>query len=108
MNTRKAATLTAALAMMATPALAAGPSDNPGTQHKPDGTPTQTDNPGTQHKPATPGPQASFPDKAKAYGTYCKDQSKKRVEGEKGTPFSKCVSGGAKLLKDQADDHSDE
>ena len=113
MNTRKAATLTAALAMMATPALAAGPSDNPGakhrsdraptqtekpgTQHRPVGPPTRTGNPGAEHKPATPGPKAGLPAKAKAYGTYCQNQSKKRVEGEKGTPFSKCVTAMAKL-----------
>jgi hypothetical protein len=34
--------------------------------------------------------------------TACKDESKKHVAGTSGTPFSKCVSGGAQLLKDQA------
>jgi len=29
--------------------------------------------------------------KAKAYGRYCKDESRKHVKGEKGTPFSRCV-----------------
>lgn len=34
--------------------------------------------------------------------TACKTESKKRVVGEKGTPFSKCVSAAAKLLEDEA------
>ena len=57
----------------------------------------------TAHKPATPGPGASLPDKARAYGRYCKDQSKKHVEGEKGTPFSRCVKGAAKLQRNLDD-----
>jgi hypothetical protein len=31
--------------------------------------------------------------------TACKDESKTHVAGQHGTPFSQCVSGGAKLLK---------
>ena len=31
----------------------------------------------------------------------CKELSKKHLKGEKGTPFSLCVSGGAKLLREQ-------
>jgi hypothetical protein len=76
------------MAMMATPALAYGGPDNPGAQHRPE----------TQQKPdTTPGPKAGAPAKAKAYGRYCKDQSKKHVEGQKGTPFSQCVTAMAKL-----------
>jgi hypothetical protein len=44
-----------------------------------------------------PGPKAGLPAKAKAYGRYCKDQSKKHEEGEKGTAFSQCVTAMAKL-----------
>jgi hypothetical protein len=29
------------------------------------------------------------------------DLSKKHVDGEKGTPFSRCVAGGARLLREQ-------
>ncbi len=54
----------------------------------------------TDHKPATPGAHASLPAKAKAYGKYCNDQSKQHVEGQKGTPFSVCVTGMAKLAND--------
>ncbi len=107
MKIKNAAALTAAMAMMATPALAYGGPDNPGAQHRPDNpgaqqrpdtTPTRGENPGTRHKPdSAPGPQAGLPSKAKAYGRYCKTQSKKHVEGEKGTPFSKCVTAMAKL-----------
>jgi hypothetical protein len=46
--------------------------------------------------PATPGPKAGLPEKAKAYGRYCNDQSRKHVKGQKGTPFSQCVTAMAK------------
>jgi hypothetical protein len=46
-----------------------------------------------------PGPGASLPAKAKAYGHYCQNQSKKHVAGQKGTPFSQCVTAMAKLGK---------
>ena len=52
-------------------------------------------------KPETPGPGASPPEKAKAYGVYCKGQSKKHVEGEKGTPFSQCVTAMAKAANNE-------
>lgn len=79
----------ATLALAATPAFAAGPpSDTPPA------------NQGTENKPDTPGPRAGLPAKARAYGRFCKDQSKKRsdaAEGTKGTPFSQCVTAMAKL-----------
>jgi hypothetical protein len=43
-----------------------------------------------------PGPKAPLPEKAKAYGVYCRSFSKKHVKGEKGTPFSECVTAMAK------------
>jgi hypothetical protein len=46
----------------------------------------------------TPGPKAPLPEKAKAYGVYCKSFSKKHVKGEKGTPFSQCVTAMAKAV----------
>ena len=52
-------------------------------------------------KPQTPGPGASLPEKAKAYGVYCKGESKKHVKGEKGTPFSRCVTAMAKAAHDE-------
>jgi hypothetical protein len=84
----KLATLAGVLAISAVPALAsaAAPED-----------------PGAGHKPSTPGPSASLPAKAKAYGKYCQGESKKHVEGEKGTPFSKCVTAMAKLANGSAE-----
>jgi len=73
---------------MAAPAWAAG---------APASTPTGSDNPGTSHHAATHGPHG------KAYGYYCKGESKKRVEGQKGTPFSQCVRGMKKLAKNETD-----
>jgi hypothetical protein len=48
-------------------------------------------------KPAKPmpGPNASMPEKAKAYGVYCKGFSKKAAKGQSGTPFSRCVTAMA-------------
>lgn len=43
----------------------------------------------------TPGPKAPLPEKAKAYGVYCRGFSKKHVKGEAGTPFSRCVTAMA-------------
>jgi hypothetical protein len=112
----KSAAVAAVIAVMAAPAFAADPpagtpdqDNNPGAVHQPDSTPPSNDgtvhkpdstppsNDGTGHKPAAPGPKAGLPAKAKAYGRRCKDQSKKHVDGEKGTPFSRCVTAMAKL-----------
>ena len=77
----KLAIIPAVLALGAAPALAAA--DTP------------------SGKPSTPGPKASLPAKAKAYGVYCKSESKKHVEGQKGTPFSQCVTAMAKIATGQ-------
>lgn len=53
--------------------------------------------------PAAKNPPAGSPDaeynlpKGHAYGYYCKGVSKKRVKGQKGTPFSQCVKAMKKL-----------
>jgi hypothetical protein len=52
--------------------------------------------------PGTPGPSAGLPEKAKAYGVYCQDQSKKHVAGVAGTPFSQCVNAMAKAANDDS------
>lgn len=79
-----------ALATAPTTALASQPT-NPGQGNGPKYTPA--------HK--TPGPGASLPEKAKAYGVYCKGQSKKHVAGEKGTPFSQCVTAMARAANNE-------
>jgi hypothetical protein len=104
------AVFVAVIALAVTPAFAVDtPSDtpdqndNPGVTHQPSDTPP--DNQGTAHKPATPGPRAGLPAKARAYGRFCKDESKKRsdaAEGTKGTPFSQCVTAMAKLANGQS------
>jgi hypothetical protein len=45
------------------------------------------------------GETPSPPSKAKAYGKYCQGESKKHVEGEQGTAFSRCVNTAAKAAK---------
>ena len=98
---KNTAALACAMALMSTPAWATGrPTDtpssssNPGTAHQPT---NATSNPGTAHQPPTPGPKAGLPAKAKAYGRLCQAESKKHVSGQRGTPFSQCVTAMAKL-----------
>ena len=94
--TTKTAVLTIALALAAAPALAVQPpvpNDN-GIQH--------SGNAPANHQ-NTPGPHASLPAKAKAYGRYCQGFSKKHVAGTPGTPFSKCVTDMAKLASNKTD-----
>jgi hypothetical protein len=88
--TTKTAVLTVALALAASPALAVPPvvPGSNGNEHSGDA-PSKHQN--------TPGPHASLPAKAKAYGRYCQGFSKKHVAGTPGTPFSKCVTDMAKL-----------
>jgi hypothetical protein len=82
-----------ALALATAPATAlASQPTNPGQGNGPKYTPAA---------PETPGPGASLPEKAKAYGVYCKGQSKKHVKGEKGTPFSQCVTAMARAANNE-------
>jgi hypothetical protein len=89
----KLAVVVGALALaMAPAALAVQPAD-PGAKGKgPHYAP---------EKPDTPGPGASLPEKAKAYGVYCRGESKKHVKGEQGTAFSRCVNAMAKAAKNE-------
>jgi hypothetical protein len=73
-----------AVGALGAPALAAPPAGSPSEAHKP---------------AATPGPNASPKAKANAYGKFCANQSKKHVAGQKGTPFSQCVTAMAKAAK---------
>ncbi len=98
LKTQLAAVLGAlALAAVPSAALATQP-ENPGGNgrdhaqgHGPEYTPPEYTPPEN-----TPGPKATLPAKAKAYGVYCRGQSRKHVRGEKGTPFSQCVTAMAR------------
>ncbi len=70
-----------ALGALGAPAIAAPPATSPGA---------------AKQAAKTPGPNASPASKAKAYGKYCANQSKRHVAGQKGTPFSQCVTAMAK------------
>jgi len=39
----------------------------------------------------------TLPSSAKAYGFYCRNQSKTHVTGQQGTPFSQCVTAMTKV-----------
>ncbi len=74
----KVAVVAGALALSASPAaLALG---------KPQGSPPYGQAHGHENGP---------PAKAKAYGRYCKEESRKHEAGEKGTAFSRCVKNMA-------------
>jgi len=96
----KIALATGALALSLSPvALAAGkPEGVPPTQGH--GAPSGQGPHYVPGEPApgnpTPGPKTGLPEKAKAYGRYCKGESRKHVKGEKGTAFSRCVTAMAR------------
>jgi hypothetical protein len=45
---------------------------------------------------------STVPSQAKAYGFYCRNESKTHVAGQKGTPFSQCVTAMAKVAKGES------
>ena len=93
---------TCGLALLVGPSLAAGdpPPGSPSGDHSNAGShPTVTATPSSE---TPPGPSASSETKAKAYGKHCQDQSKKRVAGQQGTPFSRCVTAMAKVATNKA------
>jgi hypothetical protein len=94
---RKPIIATVAAALLALPSLAtaAGKPPSPGNSAQ-----------AHAHKQATaqaqpPGPNAAAATKAKAYGRFCQGESKKHVAGQKGTPFSQCVTAMARLATGQ-------
>jgi hypothetical protein len=91
----KIATVAGLLALSASPAFAQG---------KPEGVPPHGKGHGNgpiyaPANPPSPGPSATLPEKAKAYGRYCQGESKKHVAGQPGTPFSHCVTTMAKAAQ---------
>ncbi len=91
------ATTACGLALLVGPGLAAGdpPAGSPSGDHSQAGShPAVTQAPAAE---TPPGPSASANTKAKAYGKHCQGQSKKHVAGQKGTPFSQCVTAMAKV-----------
>ena len=96
----KIAAVLGALTLAVAPAMAiASQPTNPGQGHGQSKGPQYT--PQTP-APVTPGPSAGLPEKAKAYGVYCQGWSKKHVAGQKGTPFSQCVTAMAKAASEDA------
>lgn len=92
----KIATLLGALALVAVPAtaMATQPAE-PGNGHG-------QGQPGTRGPDYTPEPPAGGPGEgAKAYGWRCREESRKHVAGEKGTPFSQCVTAMARATHNE-------
>ena len=77
------------------------PATGMGITYTPDGPKPPTDTPkGPKYDPDKPKPPHPHGGpKGKAYGYYCKGQSKKHVKGEKGTAFSRCVKALARADK---------
>ena len=74
-----------AIALAVSPAFAKPPHHSNGSSHHAAGATGSTGATGPT------GPSGN------AYGYYCQNQSKKHVAGQKGTPFSQCVTAMAKL-----------
>jgi hypothetical protein len=92
----KIALIVSALALVAVPAIAVGdPPEGHGNGNGPHYTPEKPE------KPETPGPKTPLPEKARAYGVYCRGESKQHVDGKKGTPFSECVTAMAKAANNE-------
>ena len=76
-----------------------------GVDYTPEGPKYHPDTPkGPKYNPDKPKPGNGNPNvgpKGKAYGYYCKGQSKKHVKGEKGTAFSRCVKALARAGKNE-------
>ena len=82
---RRLATGIAALAFAVAPPLASAAGNHPGHGHH-----------GATGPTGPTGPSGPAP-RGKAYGWYCRNESKQHVPGQKGTPFSQCVTAMAKL-----------
>jgi hypothetical protein len=65
---------------------------------KPPTKPSTTTTVATTTTASEPAPPAH----AKAYGRYCQNESKRHVQGETGTPFSRCVTAMAKAAHGQS------
>lgn len=106
MRTRlKIALVLGALALAALPAmaLATKPAEPGGDRGKSAAAHGQDKSPHYDPAPTPPGPKAGLPEKARAYGRVCQAQGfgKKHVKGEKGTPFSRCVTAMAKAATNE-------
>ena len=75
--------------------------DDPGHHNGNGSTSTSTSNSSTTTSTSTAA--STVPSQAKAYGYYCQNQSKTHVDGQKGTPFSQCVTAMAHLASGQTD-----
>jgi hypothetical protein len=91
----KIAVVLGALALATAPAMAIANQSSHSNGH------SQGNGPKYTPAPQTPGPSAGLPEKANAYGVYCQGESKKHVAGEKGTPFSQCVTAMARAANNE-------
>jgi len=94
----KIAVILGALALAAAPAMALAAPSTTGQEH---GNGNGNGPKYQPEKPETPGPKDPLPEQAKAYGVYCKNESRKHVKGEQGTPFSRCINAMAKASKNE-------
>jgi hypothetical protein len=102
MSINRSIAVLAAAALLAVPSVASavGAHGDPGNRHKPASSPGRPAS--TPASSDTPGPNAPPSVKARAYGRLCATESKKHVPGEKGTPFSQCVTAMAKAASGEA------
>jgi len=75
--------------------------DDPGHHNGNSSTSTSTSSSSSTTTTSTSTAASTVPSQAKAYGYYCQNQSKTHVNGQKGTPFSQCVTAMAHLASGQ-------
>jgi hypothetical protein len=101
------AKLTAATAAITLGVASAALASSPGTHGRSQSAPghnrtQQTSSTGTTGTTTTPSPSNN----GKAFGRLCQGESKKHVAGQKGTPFSKCVTDMAHLAQSSQSSNS--
>src|SRR4249919_759679 len=76
---------------------------DPGAGHQPPDAGAAHANRDANSDPSSPRADAPPAEHAKAYGKFCQHGSKKHAAGQKGTPFSQCVTAMTKLASGEAD-----
>ena len=97
------ATSAALVALLVGPGLAAGdpPAGSPSGDHSQRGEPPRRRRPRRRRRPLR-GRARAPRRRPRRYGKKCQGQSKKHVAGQKGTPFSQCVTALAKVATGKA------
>jgi hypothetical protein len=103
---RLSAKLTAATAALTLGVASAALASSPGTHGRSQSAPGHNRTQQTSSTGTTGTTTTSPTNNGKAYGRLCQGESKKHVAGQKGTPFSKCVTDMAHLAQSSQSSNS--